>query len=157
MSKKIIFILLILGIVILGSFFGYYYYENYYLPSKFILPPPLANIEFPSDHMQYPSDWPDELKLPQEFILADVASGTLPEGSTKGWSAKYRYQGKPLVAEKQISAFFENKGWVIVESYKLDSGGFSLIIQRNLGNGIIVIDTDPSNSLQTLIIATLFP
>jgi hypothetical protein len=157
MSKKIFVILIILIIVVLGAYFGYYYYKNYYLPSTIRLPPPLANIEFPLVQVQYPPDWPNELKLPQDFILTDFASGILPEASTKGWSAKYRYQGKPAEANRIISAYFESKGWIIIENYKLDSGGFSLLIQRNQGDGIIVIDTDPNNSLQTLIITTLFP
>ena len=121
------------------------------------LPPPLENVEFPSDPVPYPTDWLNELKFPNEFTLVDSSSGTLPESTTYGWSAKFRYQGKPSEALKIISSFLEDKGWTIVENNNLESGGFSLLIQREHGNGIIVIDTDSRNASQTLIIATIFP
>jgi hypothetical protein len=159
LKKLIIFlaILGILGIIVLMAFVGYYLYLNYYLPKTATLPPPLANVDFPTEQVQYPADWPDELKFPEDLVLTDSSSGTLPDSAAMGWSAKLRFQGKPLEAEKIISAYFKDKGWTIVESTELDSGGFSLIIQREQGNGIIVIDTDPNNSSQTIIIATVFP
>ncbi len=157
MSKKLVVSAVILVIAILLGYFGYYIYTNYYLPSTVPLPPPLTNVDFPSEPMPYPTNWLDELKFPSEFTLVDSSSGTLPENVTQGWAAKFRYQGKPSDAAKIISSFLEEKGWTIVENKKLDSGGFSLLIQREQGNGIIVIDTDSSDASQTLIIATIFP
>jgi hypothetical protein len=157
MSRKLVTSAVILGIVILLAYFGYYLYRTYSLPPIVPLPPPLASVEFPSEQTQYPVDWPDELKFPSGFMLVDSSSGTLPESTAQGWAAKFRYQGKPSEATKLISSFMEEKRWTIVENNKLDSGGFSLLIQREQGNGIIVIDSDPSDAAQTLIIATIFP
>jgi len=161
MLKKpiiIILILVILVIVIFIAFWGYRHYSENQISSKYKLPHPLGNVTFPSEKIQYPSDWPNELKFPKDFMLVDSTSGLLPGASTKGFSAKLRYKGIPFEAEKIISSFFKDNKWSIVETDKLDSGGFSLLIQHNnKGNGIIVIDADPNNSLQTIIIATIFP
>lgn len=156
-SNKSLLLLSILGIVIFLGYLGYYLYINYYLPSTITLPPPLANVEFPSEQTRYPADWPKDLKFPDEFKPVDFSSGLLPENSTKGWSAKFKYQGEASEVTKIISGFFENKGWTIIEHNELDSGGSALLIQREQGSGVIVIDTDATNSSQTLIIVTLFP
>jgi hypothetical protein len=151
-------IIAILGVIGLLAILGYSLYSNYYHPStSSTLPPPLANVDFPSEQIQYPSDWPNELTFPKDLELVDSSSGTMPDNSIKGWSAKLRYQGKPLDAEKMILAFFESHGWTIVDKKQLDSGGFSLLIQRKSGNGIIVIDTDPIHTSQTIIIVSVFP
>jgi hypothetical protein len=154
MAKRFVFILTILGIIILGV---YILYLNYYLPTKYTLPSPLENVEFPTEQEQYPADWLEEFKFPSDFILVDSSSGALPESTVQGWAAKFRYQGTPSEATKAISSYLEKKGWTIVESNELDSSGFSFLIQREKGNGIIIIDTDPNNASQTLVIATIFP
>jgi hypothetical protein len=156
MSKKLTIFLVILGVLILIAFFGYYIYMNYYLPSIYHIPPKLANVDFPTEEKQYPTDWPNELKFPDDFLLVDFTSGTMPENSITGWSIKLRYQGKPSSAVEMLSTFFEDSSWTIVENDELDFGGFLLLIQREQGNGVIVIEIDPDNSLQTLVIATIF-
>ena len=157
MTKKSILGLAFLGIIILVPILGYYFYTHYYLPSTLILPQPLANVEFPAGQAQYPADWPEELRFPPDFVLADASSGTLPEGTTTGWAVKLRIKGNPSEAKQLISEFLKDKGWTAVESDQLDSGGFSLIIKRENGNGIVVIDPDPNISSQTLVIVTVFP
>lgn len=157
MPKKAVLAVVILVIIIVVPSCGFFIYTNYYLPSKLTLPPSLANVNFPTGQAQYAADWPDGLKFPTAFVLVDSSSGTLPGGTTPGWSAKLRFQGNPSEAKKMISEFFKNTGWKIVESDQLDSGGFSLLIQHDAGNGIIVIDTDPNNSSQSLVIVTVFP
>ena len=154
MSKKLIIFAVLLGIVFL---IGYYLYTNYYLPSTVTLPPPLENVDFPSEPIPYPTDWLDELKFPEEFRLVDTASGALPEATAQGWAAKFRYQGTPSECTELLSSFLEGNGWTIIENNKLDAGGFLLLIQREQGSGIIVIDIDPNDASQTLIIATIFP
>jgi hypothetical protein len=160
MSKKVFLSVIGIGIfaiVISACLVGYYHYKNYYLPSKYTLPPPLENVDFPSEQTQYPADWPDELKFPNEFVLVDSSSGKLPENTVQGWAAKFRYKGKPSEAEKVMSPFLKERGWTIVESHRLDSGGYSLLIQLEQGSGIIIIDDDPNTMSESLIIATIFP
>jgi hypothetical protein len=157
MSKKIVALAVILAALLLSVYIGYYFYINGYFPPTFTLPSPLESVEFPSEPAEYQEDWPDDLIYPTDFVLVDSSSGTLPEDSTKGWSAKLRFQGKSLEALTAITAFFEGKGWTIIDKSSLASGGFTLILQREQGNGIVVIDIDPQHSSQTLIIATLFP
>jgi hypothetical protein len=157
MSKKLPIVLAIFGICFLASAIGYYFYTNYYRPARVTLPSALENIEFPSEPTQYPAGWPDDLKFPEGLVLVDSTSGTLPESTTTGWSAKLRYQGKPSDATKLISAFFEEKGWAVSQETQLESGGFSLILEREQGSGIIIVDTDPNDASATLVIATIFP
>lgn len=154
MSRKFIISIIILGIVI---FIAYFLYTNYYLPSTATLPPPLENVDFPSEPVPYPTDWLDELKFPNEFTLVDSSTGTFPEATTQGWAAKLRYQGKPSDATKLISSFMKDKGWIIVEHNKLDSGGVLLVVQREQGNGIITVDVDPINVSQSLVMFVIFP
>lgn len=157
MPKKTILALAVLGLFISILYLSNYYYAHYYLPSKFTVPQPLGNVEFSQGQAQYPAGWPDELKFPLAFTLVDSSTGTLSEETTMGWSVKLKFQGKPSDADMAISEFFRDNGWTIVESDQMDSSGYSLLIQRGQGNGIIVLNTDPNNPLQTLIIATIFP
>lgn len=157
MAKKFVIVLTILGFIILGACFGYYLYSNYYSPTKYALPSPLENVPFPTEQEQYPADWLDELKFPSDFILVDSSSGTLPESTIQGWAAKFRYDGTPSEARKLATSFLEEKGWTIAESSKLDSGGYSLLLQRDQGNGIVVIDNEPNNTSQSIMIVTIFP
>lgn len=154
MSRKLIISTVILGIVIIV---GYFFYTNYYLPSTVEFPPPLTNVDFPSDSIPYPTDWIDELNFPSEFTLVDSSTGTLPGATTQGWAAKFRFQGKPSDAVKIISSFMNENGWTIVENNKLDSGGSLLLVQRGQGSGIFVIDKSLEDSSQALIVATIFP
>jgi hypothetical protein len=159
MSKKLTSLVLIgiLGGCAVALFIGFRLYSNYNRPSQNSLPSPLEVIEFPAEPTQYPVDWPDDLKFPEEFVLVDSTTGQMPESTTTGWSAKLRYQGKPSDAVELASAFFKEKGWTILQKIQMDSGGFTLILQREQGSGIIVIETDPNNNSETLIVATLFP
>jgi hypothetical protein len=153
-SKMIIIGIISLLVLLSVSIYFTKFYRVNETPT---LPSPLTAVSFPSESIQYPVDWPDDLKFPKDFVLVDSTSGTLPESTAKGWSAKLRYQGKPSEAETAITAFFEEKGWTIVENNPLDSGGATLLLQRNHGSGIIVIDVDPKNSSATLVVATFFP
>ena|SRR3990172_11868052 len=156
MRKKTILAFAAIGILILALFLGDFIYTRYYLPSTFIPSQPLSNVEFPQERAKYPSGWPDELIFPSEFTLADSSSGTLHGGIAMGWSLKLKYQGIPLDAEKLMTEIFRSAGWTIVESDHLDSGGILLLVQRGKGNGILVMDNDLNNPMQTLILASIF-
>jgi hypothetical protein len=157
MSKKYTTTLALVGVVILLAFVGYFVYTNYYLPSRIKLPPPLRNVDFPSEQIQYPANWPDDLKFPEEFALVDSATGELPETTSTGWSVKLRFKGQPSDAVEKTSDFFEEKGWAIIQKSQLDSGGFSIILEQDQGSGIVIIDSDLDDPTTTLIIATIFP
>lgn len=157
MSRKLIISAVVFGIVASIAYLGYYLYSTYYLPSTIKLPPPLENVEFPLEQTQYPEDWINDLRYPEEFVLVESTSGTLPEGASKGWGTKLRYNGKPSEAANALSKFLEENKWNIVEKSGLDSGGFLILIQRDQGSGIIIVDFDPNDPSQSLIIATIFP
>jgi hypothetical protein len=152
-SKMIIIGIISLIVLVILSIYLTRFYRVNTTPT---LPSPLTAVSFPSEPTPYPTDWPEDLKFPKDFVLVDSTSGTLPESTTKGWSAKLRYQGKPSEAENATTAFFEEKGWTIVENNPLDSGGSTLLLQREQANGIVVIDVDPNDPSVTLIIATFF-
>ena len=114
----------------------------------------MAIVEFPSEAAQYPQDWPADLTFPSDFILVDSSSGTLPEGSKKGWSMKFRYASSSSDAEAAATSFLQSSGWQIVQNEPLDSTGYSIIIQRDQASGIVIIDTDTEDSSSSLILAT---
>ena len=129
--------------------------EEYIHPSG-IDPSSLASVEFPSEESQYSQDWPADLTFPSDFILVDYSSGILPEGSKNGWSMKLRYDASPSQAEAAAISFLEDKGWQIVQNEPLDSIGYSILIQRGKSSGIVIIDIDPVESSNSIILSTIF-
>jgi hypothetical protein len=122
------------------------------------LPPPLANVRFPSQPISYPADWHPDLRYPNQFTLVEATSGISPRG-TKGWAAKLVYQGDPRNAADALSIFFVSKGWQPIERTELDSSGFLLLFQKGdkQRTGAIVIDPDTQRPGYIKIVATVFP
>jgi ribosomal protein L40E len=122
------------------------------------LPPPLAGVEFPTQAVDYPSDWPADLRYPESFTLVGTSSGRL-EGGAEGWGAKLRYQGEPPSAADELSSFFTSQGWQVAERAEMDSGGVLLLVQRDgdNGSGVIVLDPDLDNPGTTKSLITIFP
>jgi ribosomal protein L40E len=122
------------------------------------LPPPLAGVEFPTQAVDYPSDWPADLRYPESFMLVDTSSGTL-EGGAAGWGGKLRYGGEPQSAADELSSFFAAQGWQVAERAELDSGGVLLLVQRDdgSGSGVIVLDPDVDSPGTTRGLITVFP
>lgn len=122
------------------------------------LPPPLAGVEFPAQVVDYPADWPLDLRFPAAFTLVETSSGTL-EGGAEGWGAKLRYPGQPQAAADELSSFFTAAGWQVAERVELDSGGLLLLVQRGEddGSGAIVLDPDVDAPGTTKILLTVFP
>lgn len=122
------------------------------------LPPPLKNVQFPTQVIAYPTNWPIDLRYPEQFSVVEVSSGTLPYSTLVGWAVKLRYAGDLKSAALILSSFFTQKGWQIVESTDLDSGGVLLMIERgDKSTGIVIMDIDASNPAYTIILATVFP
>jgi hypothetical protein len=123
------------------------------------LPPPLENVEFPTEKINYPRDWPVELRYPDEFMLVETSSGSSELGGPKGWAAKLRIEADPQSSADLLASFFTTQGWEINEREELDSGGVLILIERNSGanQGIIVIDPDQTNPSYTNILASVFP
>jgi len=121
------------------------------------LPPPLAEVDFPAQAIDYPYDWPQEIRYPSTFKLVGAASGLLPDGKTKGWSAKLVYSGPTENAKTNLSSFFIERGWRIVESSQLDSDGWHLFLQRNNNSqkGTILVGPDIAKPGSTRILVTI--
>lgn len=131
-------------------------------PTDILLPtssPPLAGVEFPLGTVEYPEDWPIELRYPEEFNLVETSSGSLDPGAPKGWAAKLRFEGDVKRAADLLSSFFTENGWQVSERTDLDSGGILIMIERNAGanQGILVIDLDLTDPAYTNVLATVFP
>ncbi len=122
------------------------------------LPPPLESVDFPSQTIAYPIDWPVELRYPDQFKLVDAVSGILPDSSTRVHVAKLLYPGTAQDAENLLSSFFTRQGLQIAENNKLDDGGFQLLLQGGdkQHSGIVVIDPDTNNQKSTRILATIW-
>lgn len=122
------------------------------------LPAPLEDVPFPDQPIQLPTEWPAELTYPQNFIVVDASSGSSPVEAASGWSTKMRYSGAPQNAAADLEKFLQSNGWTVKESNLLDSGGMvSVLAKGSSGNGIVIIDPDPSNPAASIIISTLFP
>ena len=118
---------------------------------------PVAAMEFATEPIPYPTVWPESLHYPESFVPVEVVSGTLTEGA-QGWAAKLRFQDDPTSAADQLSSFFTDKGWQVVERTQLDSGGFLLLVQqpgkRNSGVAVIEPDRDKGGCK---VLVTVFP
>ena len=119
---------------------------------------PLANVQFPAQEIQYPSDWPADLLYPDQFAVVDTSSGESPERNTTGWATKLRYSGDINGAADLLSSFFVDKGWQVVERTNLDMGGILIILQKNnTSNGILVFDRDSHDTDYINVVTTIFP
>jgi hypothetical protein len=123
------------------------------------LPPPLAGIDFPVESVEYPPEWPIELRFPQEFTLLETTSGMAYNSQSAGWAAKLRFTGTPDNAADSLSSFFIDNGWQVIERIQLDSDGILLFLERieRSGTGSAVIDPNPENSRESRIMVTVFP
>jgi hypothetical protein len=164
MSRKLPLLVLIglLGACAIALFAGYLFYQNFTRASQISnsqssIPNPLATISFPDEAVQYPADWPEELKYPKDFILVDTASGSYSEDTPVAYSAQLRYRGTPSQALAAMVAFLQENGWSVLDSTTSNSGNASLIVERAQGSGLIGFNIDSNDSNQTLITATIFP
>jgi hypothetical protein len=123
------------------------------------LSPPLEGVEFPSERINYPSDWPVELRYPGEFMLVETSSGSSELGGPKGWAAKLRIEADLHSAADLLASFFTAQGWQIHDREELDSGGVLILLEKKNGanQGILVFDSDLTDPSYTNILATVFP
>jgi hypothetical protein len=122
------------------------------------LAPVLADIPFPQQSAEYPSQWPDDLRYPRQFQVVDTTMQRAGRKARQGWAAKLRYKGTPAHASEDLAAFFSERGWRIVERTELEYGGYLLLIARDgsLGSGSIVVGADEQNSGAARVLATVF-
>ena len=120
------------------------------------LAPPLARVDFPEQVISYPPDWPDKLRYPEEFLLVEALTGTLP-GGKQAWTTKLRFKGDPKSAAASLTTFLTSQGWQ-VERTDLDSGGVLLKIEGNEKGsaGVIDLDADAEQSTETKVLAAIF-
>lgn len=120
--------------------------------------PPLQNVEFPEQIVEYPPEWPVELRYPEQFSPVELSSGTLPDGEKTGWVAKLRYQGDRKLAINLAMSFLAANGWQVVEYTDLDSGGILVLMERDpRGTGIVIVDEEVGTLGIAKIIAAIFP
>jgi len=122
------------------------------------LPPPLASVDFPLQVIDYPTEWPSDLRYPAQFVPVETTSGDLPGSVARGWGTKLVHQGDAGNAADKLSAFFISNGWQIIERTELDSGGYLLSLQRHdrQDTGAVVIDPDTEQPGHIKIIITVF-
>lgn len=120
------------------------------------VPPPLAKTDFPAQPIGYPAGWPDELRLPDQFALVEAASGTLPDGQSHGWAAKFRYRGTREQAIQALVAYFQGRGWQVL-SHDLDAGTTVLAIEHGnrQSTGSLILDTDPGDPGSVRVLLTV--
>ncbi len=159
--RNILFLLAILALLTIAGAIYLIYTLQSGIPQTSdtaTLSPPLENVEFPTQAVPYPSDWPAELRFPEQFIVVDLSSGSLPDSPSTGWAAKLRYVGDPKGAATILSSFLRDNNWQIAEDTSLDTGGVLMVIERdNNGSGIVVMDIDVTTPGNTIIVATIFP
>lgn len=110
------------------------------------LPPPLADVSFPEQTIDYPPEWPEELRFPAPFRLVEVESGPLVAGDKTGWGGKFRFPNEPAAAAEALVTFFEETAWQINEQVELGDGALLLFVSAvdGEGEGMIVVDWEPA-------------
>ena len=121
------------------------------------LVPPLQEVEFPTQSIAYPVDWPEALRFPEDFALVGAETGSMPESTAIGWAVKLRYAGNISSAQESLLKFLGQAGWSVAEQAALDGGGWVLVLQRDAGSAIAVIDADPANQDVSRLLITLYP
>ena len=121
------------------------------------LRPPLAGVQFPTQTVDYPPEWPSDLHYPQDFHVVEAYSGPWPADNTaKGWIAKLRYTGIIGGAADTLTSFFTTNGWQ-VEQIDLDAGRAMLTVEKDnkQKTGSFVLDRDTNDPGSTIILATI--
>lgn len=149
----------IISIVIVG---GYLLFKSYKAESLnedqvLSLPPLLEGVDFPDQPTEYPSGWPEELIFPEPLMLVDTVSGRMPDSIQDGYSAKLRYAGTAEKAVSIIEDYLSNNDWSIAEKEKIEQGSFMLLIEKENGSGIILVEEDIKTSGVSYVLATMFP
>ncbi len=120
------------------------------------LPPALSDVDFPAQVVDYPPDWPADLRYPEQFQPADFSMGTLPDGNQMSWVVKLRGPGTAADSANDLSTFLTQNGWTIDDAQILGGGGILLMVQsEGGGSGLFVIDSDPQQAGQSLILAMI--
>lgn len=123
------------------------------LPNVPALAPPLTPLEIPVSPVDYPNEWPDALRLPDEFTPVDLTSGTMPGVDDPEWAAALRYARPPLDAADALTVHFERQGWSVV---RRDFGGTGVLLTIELqstGSGMLVIDADTETDSAAVVLA----
>lgn len=118
--------------------------------------PSIVSLDIPNETINYPEDWPEDLRLPVSFSLVEANSGTSVGGSSQGWTAMYRFDGSVDEAESAINKHYFDNGWEIVGIEKQEIGGYKMLVQKGETEGFLVIELDSENQKQTLIMTTIF-
>ncbi|MCU0485753.1 MAG: hypothetical protein MUC85_06530 [Anaerolineales bacterium] len=121
------------------------------------LVPPLQDVEFPTQSIDYPSDWPPELRFPADFALVGAETGSMPESTATGWAVKLRFAGNTGSASERLQQFLGETGWSVAEQAALDGGGWVLVFQREAGSAVAVIDIDPGSPDSSRVLISLYP
>jgi hypothetical protein len=126
-------------------------------PSLSTLPPPLADVPFPEQTVDYPLEWPEELRLPAPFGLVEAESGPLVEGSRTGWGGKLHFPDGPASAVAALETFFEESAWQISEQVGLGDGASLLFVSAVDGEeeAMIVVDREPAPTAGSRLLLTV--
>lgn len=121
------------------------------------LPSSLSGVAFPTQPIEFPPDWPDDLHFPGEFTLVETTSGTL-EGGVAGQGAKLLFEGASEEASELIISSLEANDWHMVENVQLDSGGLVLAFEGidRQASLLIVLEGDEHQSGIVRVVVTVF-
>lgn len=127
------------------------------LPEKDDFTSVITSVEFPLESVNYSPDWPDDLKFPDEIMLVEYQSGDALKGSSQGWSGKYRFNGDPSKLSGVLTNHFEQSGWNSTLIGDFPSSGYVLLLEKDQGDGLVIVDVDPDDPSETIIMVSLFP
>lgn len=96
------------------------------------------------------------MTYPQEFELLNITSGKSYDNTKVGWSLQHRYKGSIDDVIKNIYEFYLSKGWIIYETYPLDSGGITQILTKSQNESCLIVADYDSQQPDHVIIITTF-
>lgn len=126
-------------------------------PSPTLTPKPAAleSLTFPDQTINYPINWPTQLHYPSQFYLVEARDGTLPDGTSQGWSAQLRYEGTPQNAAASMTVFFTEMGWTVKQESNDEVIMLLVELPDKTGTGILVIEPAYDRENSTYILATI--
>lgn len=114
----------------------------------------LEEDDFPVEEINYPSDWPETLEFPDEFKLVDANTTSILEDENPSLTGKIRHLNPPNVVNQSLLSFLNSHDWKVVRNESVDSGAYFLMVEKEGGSGMFVIDSEP-NGNGSLIIFTV--
>jgi hypothetical protein len=113
---------------------------------------------FSSTEVEYPKEWPEDLKYPSLFMPIEARAGKTSEESKPGYVGNFIFEGTKEDVINELEYFFDTELWTITcEQVSKRDYVILLSAPNNERSGIINIQETSTDPKRTAVFSLLFP